>query len=64
MTAALQVLGFGSISVDDIIYVDQPLKRGKGRVTNRITEHGGNVATALVAVARLGGRAGFIGWLE
>jgi sugar/nucleoside kinase (ribokinase family) len=32
-------------------------------VTKRTTDHGGNVATALVAVARLGGRAGFIGWL-
>ena len=32
-------------------------------MTGRITDHGGNVATALVAVARLGGRAGFIGWL-
>ena len=33
-------------------------------MTGRITDHGGNVATALVAVARLGGRAGFIGWLN
>ena len=32
-------------------------------MTNRTTDHGGNVATALVAVAKLGGRAGFIGWL-
>ncbi len=33
-------------------------------MTSRITDHGGNVATALVAVARLGGRAGFVGWLS
>ena len=58
------VLGFGAVTVDDIIYVDRPLSAGKGKVTRRVTDHGGNVATALVAVARLGGRAGFIGWLE
>jgi sugar/nucleoside kinase (ribokinase family) len=60
----LQVLGFGAMAVDDIIYVDRPLSAGKGKVTHRITDHGGNVATALVAVATLGGRAGFIGWLS
>lgn len=58
------ILGFGAVSIDDIIYVDRPLSAGKGRVTGRLIEHGGNVATALVAVARLGGRAGFIGWLN
>ena len=58
------VLGFGAVTIDDIIYVDRPLSAGKGKVTRRITDHGGNVATALVAVARLGGRAGFIGWLS
>jgi sugar/nucleoside kinase (ribokinase family) len=60
----LQVLGFGALAIDDIIYVDQPLSAGKGKVTNRTQDHGGNVATALVAVAKLGGRAGFIGWLS
>lgn len=64
MTQALQVLGFGALAIDDIIYVDRPLSAGKGKVTNRTQDHGGNVATALVAVARLGGRAGFIGWLS
>ncbi|MBP1860440.1 PfkB family carbohydrate kinase [Rhizobium herbae] len=64
MTRDLQVLGFGALAVDDIIYVDRPLNAGKGKVTNRTQDHGGNVATALVAVARLGGRAGFIGWLS
>jgi sugar/nucleoside kinase (ribokinase family) len=57
------VLGFGAVTVDDIIYVDRPLSAGKGRVTGRIADHGGNVATALAAVARLGGRAAFVGWL-
>jgi sugar/nucleoside kinase (ribokinase family) len=64
VTHSLQVLGFGAIAVDDIIYVDRPVSAGKGRVTSRITDHGGNVATALVAVAILGGRAGYIGWLS
>jgi len=64
VTRDLQVLGFGALAVDDIIYVDRPLNAGKGKVTNRTQDHGGNVATALVAVARLGGRAGFIGWLS
>lgn len=64
MTQKLQVLGFGALSIDDIIYVDRPLSAGKGKVTSRTQDHGGNVATALVAVAKLGGRAGFIGWLS
>jgi sugar/nucleoside kinase (ribokinase family) len=59
----LQVLGFGALAIDDIIYVDRPFSAGKGKVTSRTKDHGGNVATALVAVAKLGGRAGFIGWL-
>ena len=63
MADPLQILGFGSMSVDHILYVDRALSFGKGRVTKRITDHGGNVATALVAAATLGGRAGFIGWL-
>lgn len=64
MTKNLQVLGFGALAIDDIIYVDRSLSVGKGKVTNRTQDHGGNVATALVAVAKLGGRAGFIGWLS
>ncbi|MBA9033239.1 PfkB family carbohydrate kinase [Rhizobium leguminosarum] len=63
MSRPFQVLGFGALAIDDIIYVDRGLTAGKGKVTKRATDHGGNVATALVAVARLGGRAGFIGWL-
>lgn len=60
----LQILGFGALAIDEILYVDQPLSSGKGRVVDRLTDHGGNVATALVAAARLGARAGFIGWLN
>jgi sugar/nucleoside kinase (ribokinase family) len=64
MAHDLDVLGFGSISIDEIFYVDRPLTAGKGRIINRLTAHGGNIATALVAIARLGGRAGWIGWLS
>ncbi|MQB44692.1 PfkB family carbohydrate kinase [Rhizobium sp. ICMP 5592] len=64
MPRPFHVLGFGALAIDDIIYVDRVLTAGKGKVTERSTEHGGNVATALVAVARLGGRAAFIGWLN
>lgn len=62
--SGLDVIGFGAVSIDDIVYVDRPLTAGKGKVTGRTRDHGGNVATALVAVARLGGRAGFVGWLS
>ena len=61
---ARPVIGFGALSVDDIFYVDAPLQAGKGRVLRRTRSFGGNVATALVAVARLGGAASFVGWLS
>lgn len=64
MPGPLQILGFGAIAVDDIVYADQPLQSGKGRVTRRVTAHGGNVATALAAAAKLGARAGYLGWLS
>lgn len=64
MPGPLQILGFGALAIDDILYVDRPLTSGKGRVIERLTDHGGNVATALVAAAKLGARAGFIGWLR
>ncbi|TIT37969.1 MAG: permease [Mesorhizobium sp.] len=57
------ILGFGAIAIDDIVYVDQPLSAGKGKVLQSARTFGGNVATALAAVARLDGSAGFIGWL-
>ncbi len=64
MAHDLQILGFGAVAVDDIVYVDRGLDAGKGKVIRRERDHGGNVATALVAAAKLGGRAGFIGWLK
>lgn len=64
MSRPFHVLGFGAVAIDDIIYVDRALSSGKGKVIKRAMDHGGNVATALVAIARLGGRAAFIGWLN
>ncbi len=65
MTARVSsVIGFGSYSIDHIAYVDAPFRAGKGRVLHRERFFGGNVATALVAVARLGGDASFVGWLS
>ena len=63
MAPSLDILGFGASAVDDLIYVDRMLEAGKGRVVRRERDFGGNVATALVAAAKLGARAGFIGWV-
>jgi sugar/nucleoside kinase (ribokinase family) len=63
MPRRFDVIGFGALAIDDIVYVDRPLCAGKGKVTRREADHGGNVATALVAASRLGGNAAFIGWL-
>ncbi|TPN84972.1 permease [Mesorhizobium sp. CU2] len=64
MPAVPSILGFGAIAIDDIVYVDRPLSAGKGKVRQSARAFGGNVATALAAVARLGGSAGFVGWLS
>lgn len=64
MSGDLDIVGFGSVAIDDQLYVDQPLSAGKGRVISKQTDFGGNVATALVSAANLGAAAGFIGWLS
>lgn len=64
MTYTPQILGFGAISIDELVYVDQSLSAEKGKVINRTLAHGGNIATALVAAANLGARSSFIGWLN
>jgi sugar/nucleoside kinase (ribokinase family) len=64
MEGRLDIVGFGSVSLDEILYVDCPLSNGKGRIVERRVDHGGNVGTALVAAAALGARAGFVGWLS
>lgn len=64
MTGALDIAGFGSVAIDELVFVDALLSAGKGRVLRTEIGHGGNVATALVAAAALGARAGFVGWLS
>ncbi|MEM8663147.1 MAG: PfkB family carbohydrate kinase [Pseudomonadota bacterium] len=64
MGRPFDVVGFGAIAIDTLIRTDGGLGDGKGRVVERTEAHGGNVATALAAVASLGGRAAFIGELS
>lgn len=58
------VLGWGAVAVDDLIYVDRhPAPDTKVIVQEELRQGGGLTATALVAVARLGGRAAYAGVL-
>ena len=58
------VLGFGAVAVDDLLYVDEyPPADGKVRVHHRLRQCGGLTGTALVAAARLGTRCGYAGVL-
>jgi sulfofructose kinase len=58
------VLGFGAVAVDDILYVDSyPAPDSKTRVRAKRREGGGLTGTALVAAARLGARAAYCGVL-
>src|SRR5688572_20855249 len=58
------VLGFGAVAVDDLVYVDRfPLPGTKIRATTRKREGGGLAGTALVAAAKLGLRAAWCGVL-
>lgn len=58
------VLGFGAVAVDDLIYIDEyPRADQKVRVRQRERQCGGLTGTALVAAARLGARCGYAGVL-
>ncbi|NLY02089.1 MAG: permease [Rhodopirellula sp.] len=58
------VLGFGAVAVDDLVYVDAyPAADHKVRVRQRRRQCGGLTGTALVAAARLGARCGYAGVL-
>ena len=58
------VLGFGAVAVDDLVYVDRfPLAGTKVKVSTRKREGGGLAGTALVAAAKLGSRAAWAGVL-
>jgi len=58
------VLGIGVVAVDDLVYVEAyPPAEQKVRVLGRRRQCGGLTGSALVAAARLGARAGYIGTL-
>ncbi|HPL30897.1 MAG TPA: PfkB family carbohydrate kinase, partial [Anaerolineae bacterium] len=58
------VLGFGVVSVDELLYVEQyPPYGGKVEVVLRRRQGGGLTGTALVAAARSGARAAYCGVL-
>jgi sulfofructose kinase len=58
------VLGFGAVAVDDLVYVDEyPPPESKVKVRHRHRQCGGLTGTALVAAARLGARCGYAGVL-
>jgi len=64
MSVRWDVLGFGSNTVDDLLYVDYfPKPDTKMRMATRLRAGGGQAATALVTVARQGLRAAFCGVL-
>ena len=58
------VLGFGAVTVDDLVYVDRyPYPDMKVTVIDKRRQGGGLVGTALVAAARLGVRTAYAGIL-
>ncbi len=58
------VLGFGAVTVDDLIYVDRyPYPDMKVTVIDKQRQGGGLVGTALVAASRLGARTAYTGIL-
>jgi len=64
MKKKFNVLGLGCVSVDLIGLTDSWPESGKKKLLQHFETHdGGLVGTALVAVSRLGGKAGFIGKL-
>ena len=64
MTVRWDVLGFGAVAVDDLIYVDgYPAPNSKMPVRATERAGGGLAGTALVAASRLGPRAVYCGVL-
>ncbi len=58
------ILGFGAVAVDDLLYLDAfPEPGSKGLVREERREGGGLAGTALVAAARLGAAAAYAGVL-
>lgn len=64
MTQRWDVLGIGAVAVDDLIYLDGfPTPEAKMYISEETRQGGGLAGTALVAAARLGVRAAYIGVL-
>jgi sugar/nucleoside kinase (ribokinase family) len=64
MSATWDVLGFGAVAVDDLVYLDgYPAPDSKMPVVEEQREGGGLAGTALVAAARLGARVAYAGIL-
>jgi sulfofructose kinase len=62
MKSAFDVVGIGEISVDHLCVIPKwPAPGGKARMQQYSLQGGGQVATAMVACARLGLRARFLG---
>ena len=62
--SALDLLGLGSVAVDELLHVDAfPAPDTKLRVTHRERRCGGLTGVALLAAARLGARCGYAGRL-
>ena len=58
------ILGFGAVAVDDLLYVDEyPPADHKVHILRRGRQGGGNCGTALVAAARLGAQCAYVGAL-
>jgi len=58
------VLGFGAVAVDDLVYLDTyPAVDSKAPIREERRDGGGLAGTALVAAARLGARTAFAGVL-
>src|SRR5687768_10694683 len=58
----LDVVGLGFCCIDELLLLSEiPGPEGRALIRQRGTHGGGMVATAMVATAKLGGRAGFIG---
>jgi sulfofructose kinase len=63
-TPIFDILGFGAVAVDDLLYVDDyPPAENKVRVRHRLRQCGGLTGTALVAASRLGASCAYVGLL-
>ncbi len=63
-SASLDILGIGTLAVDDLLYVAHyPPPDDKAQVLRRTRRFGGQIGTALAAAARLGARCGYAGVL-